>query len=209
MQGTEEAAPAEPEVALGLRERQKRARRDALVDAAHALVEADGLEAVTVDAICRRAGVSTRTFFNYFESKDDAVLGLPPWRLDDEATRVFAAGGPTGRLGADVTTLVQSLVDRHPVARHRIACAMELAEREPALLTRQVAAFHRHHLEVAQLVATRLGAAVGDPQVEAATALVLALVRASFVEWFAGDEERPVSELVPGVVTRLRDLLAD
>lgn len=204
---TDAAPGADP--GLGLRERQKRARRDALVDAAQELVEGEGLDAVTVDAICRRAGVSTRTFFNYFESKDDAVLGLPPWQLDDEATRAFVAGGPSGRLGADVTALVQALVDKHPVARHRIACAMELAQREPALLTRQVAAFHRHHVEVAHLVARRLDLPVADPQVEAATALVLALVRASYVAWHAGDEERPVSELVPGVIARMRDLLAD
>ena len=71
--------------ALGLRERKKRARREALIDATHRLVAEHGLDAVTVEAICEEAGVSARTFFNYFETKDDAVLGHTPWPLDSAA----------------------------------------------------------------------------------------------------------------------------
>src|SRR3712207_6346148 len=98
---------AEP---LGLRERQKRARRAALVDAAHLLVERDGLDAVTVEAICTEAGVSARTFFNYFESKDDAVLGMEPLALDPEVVETFAAGGPTGDIAADLEVLARSVL---------------------------------------------------------------------------------------------------
>lgn len=42
------------------------------------LAEDNGLVAATVEAIAERAGVSRRTFFNYFASKEDAILGLVP-----------------------------------------------------------------------------------------------------------------------------------
>ncbi|MCF1596953.1 TetR/AcrR family transcriptional regulator [Streptomyces muensis] len=58
----------------GLRERKKRATRDALVEAAVRLAAEHGAERVTVEAISDAAGVSTRTFFNYFDSRDDAFV---------------------------------------------------------------------------------------------------------------------------------------
>lgn len=58
----------------GLRDRKKAATRAALSDAAARLARALGLECVTADAIASEAGVSTRTFHNYFSSKEEAVL---------------------------------------------------------------------------------------------------------------------------------------
>jgi AcrR family transcriptional regulator len=60
----------------GLRERKKEATREALRHAAITLYREQGPQAVTVEDICAKAGVSPRTFFNYFETKDEAVLTL-------------------------------------------------------------------------------------------------------------------------------------
>lgn len=60
----------------GLRERKKEATREALRHAAVTLYREHGPQAVTVEDICAKAGVSPRTFFNYFETKDEAVLSL-------------------------------------------------------------------------------------------------------------------------------------
>lgn len=58
----------------GLRERKKLETRSALRAAAVRLYLERGPAAVTVHDICEAAGVSPRTFFNYFETKDDAVF---------------------------------------------------------------------------------------------------------------------------------------
>src|ERR1700712_1655453 len=62
----------------GLRERKKLATRLALHQAALQLVAERGLDRVSIDDIAERADVSPRTFFNYFSSKDDAVLPPDP-----------------------------------------------------------------------------------------------------------------------------------
>ena len=69
----------------GLRERKKRETRRALNLAALDLVEEKGFAAVTTEEIASRAGVSARTFFNYFPSKEAAVIGTTPEELESYA----------------------------------------------------------------------------------------------------------------------------
>ncbi|WP_433609278.1 TetR/AcrR family transcriptional regulator [Prescottella agglutinans] len=59
---------------LGLRDRKKVATRIALSEAAARLAKERGIELVTADMIAAEAGVSTRTFHNYFSCKEEAVL---------------------------------------------------------------------------------------------------------------------------------------
>jgi AcrR family transcriptional regulator len=71
----------------GLRERKKRETARAIEVAAVELVFESSLAEVTVEAISARADVTSRTFFNYYAGKEDAVLGnsraFPPPTLDD------------------------------------------------------------------------------------------------------------------------------
>ncbi|NED89115.1 TetR family transcriptional regulator, partial [Streptomyces sp. SID11233] len=62
------------EKTVGLRERKKAATREAVHKAALSLAVEHGFEHVTVEAIADAAGISRRTFSNYFTAKEDAVL---------------------------------------------------------------------------------------------------------------------------------------
>ncbi|MGW5238245.1 TetR family transcriptional regulator [Monashia sp. NPDC004114] len=74
------ATPSEE--STGLRERKKRETRRAINLAALDLVEEKGFSAVTTEEIASRAGVSPRTFFNYFPSKEAAVIGTTAEQLE-------------------------------------------------------------------------------------------------------------------------------
>lgn len=54
------------------RELHKSATRQALIDAAYALAGEHGVTAVTAEGVAARAGVSRRTFFNYFPTVEAA-----------------------------------------------------------------------------------------------------------------------------------------
>lgn len=65
----------DPEAA-GLRERKKQATRVALRDAARVRFAREGFSATRVADIAADVGVSERTFFRYFEVKEDAALSV-------------------------------------------------------------------------------------------------------------------------------------
>lgn len=81
-----------PTETTSLRERKKAETWHAIHDAAAELALDDDTRHVTVEAIASEAGISQRTFFNYFPTKEDAILGvrtptvpeLPADFLDEE-----------------------------------------------------------------------------------------------------------------------------
>ncbi|OOC56465.1 MULTISPECIES: TetR/AcrR family transcriptional regulator [Nocardiopsis] len=161
---------------MGLRERKKQATRRALQDAAVSLTLERGLENVTVEEIAAEADVSTRTFFNYFATKEDALLGDVPETPDEEARREFVGGGPTGDFVEDlITVLITFLVSTDDLATQRADMRLrrELMEREPQLVRGMLARFHNVEMELAAAIAERTGASAGDdrPLLVAASAM--------------------------------------
>lgn len=75
----------------GLRERKRRETHARVVDAGICLFVEKGYEATTIDEIAAAAGISRRTFFHYFDSKDDILLSLQSGMGEMLAARVRAA----------------------------------------------------------------------------------------------------------------------
>ena len=65
-----------PHAAEGLRERKRRETLQRITEAGTRLFIARGYEATTLDAIAAEAGISRRTFFHYFKSKDEILLAM-------------------------------------------------------------------------------------------------------------------------------------
>lgn len=63
------------ESAGGLRERKRRQTRDLLIETGRRLFESNGYDQTTVADIAAAAEIGTRTFFAYFESKEQLLFG--------------------------------------------------------------------------------------------------------------------------------------
>jgi AcrR family transcriptional regulator len=81
----------------GLRERNRRQTLQRIAEVGVELFLAKGYEATTLDEIAAAAGISRRTFFYYFRSKDDillAHLGGYPEALKASVLESSSAGAP-------------------------------------------------------------------------------------------------------------------
>lgn len=180
----------------GLRERKKVATRHAIHVAALQLVAERGLDDVSVDDIAERADVSPRTFFNYFPSKVDAVVGLDPAALQQQVDAFLAR--PAGESPVEAM---------RAVARDQAAemsgdtelwpLRLKVIDAHPAVLGRLAAAFGEAEQVLAGAIARRSGTEVGvDAYPTLLAGVAAAAMRTSLHRWFAGDFTAPLPDLV-------------
>lgn len=187
----------------GLRERKKLATRLALHEAALKLVAERGLEHVSVDDIAARADVSPRTFFNYFPSKDDAVVGLDPTMPERQAAAFLArpAGeSPIEALRSIARQQAAEMAEEPEVWPLRL----QVIDAHPALLGRLTASFGESERALALAVAERTGTRVGaDVYPTLLAAVAAAAMRTALHRWLATD----FTASLPGLVDEAWDVL--
>lgn len=202
---------------IGLRDRKRMETRARLEDAAVTLVLRDGLEHTTVDAISELADVSPRTFFNYFDSKDSAILGLRQIDFSEDMMTDHLARHEERHLVESVVHLLLTVMDT-PMVRSSIReDRLEIVHRHPQLLGSQLTQMTQMASQLTEAVQALLKResrfeGQGPADLAASADLVLALcggaVRAAMKEWSeaGGDtdeiEQRAIS-LVREVIEKL------
>ncbi|SNR51587.1 TetR family transcriptional regulator [Blastococcus mobilis] len=183
------------EASSGLRARRRRDTHDEIHLAALELFEQQGVRETTVQQIAERAGVSPRTFFRYFTSKEQAAL--PGQRRLLQAIDALQVTGtePATVLG-DVEAATEAVIgrDEDPELEEHRRVALLLA-REPEL---QALAASQEQALTARL-RTRLAGQL--PGSDAVTLLLIAEVavavwRTTWERWgelaLAGRADDPV-----------------
>lgn len=173
-----------PEPPTSLRERQRHETELCIRRAALRLATEHGLGALTVADVSRAAGVSRRTFFNYFRSMEEALVPtLPAFRAADE--RAFLDAGQPDLLDALATLLGRHLGTGAGTSggAEDGPAVMRLVEANPELGPRLLEVFEQFDRRVADLVARRVGREPDDlfctVAATAATATVRAALRAA------------------------------
>ncbi len=180
----------------GLRERKKHATRLALHEAALRLVADRGLDAVSVDDIAARADVSPRTFFNYFSSKDDAVLGLDPEASNRQIELFLARPGDETPLEA-LRAVSRHQADEMSEDTELWPLRLKVIDAHPALLARLAAAFGQSERALAEAIALRTSTRVGADAYPTLLAGVAGVAtRTALHRWLATDFTAALPDLV-------------
>ncbi|QWF23792.1 TetR family transcriptional regulator [Nocardioides sp. LMS-CY] len=160
----------------GRRETHKASTRRALEDAALRRFASEGYDETSVDAIAADAGVSSRTFFRYFATKDEVLdMGREERQAQLRARIRELAGGPLRPLEV-VREAVVELARGFESDRERVQLRQRAAATSPVLRGRLFDTLASWEWAVAR----ELG---GDASARTLAAAGLAVFRASTAIW--------------------------
>jgi AcrR family transcriptional regulator len=189
---------------MDLRQKRRIETTRFIHDAAVRLARDKGVEAVTIEAICEAAGVSQRTFFNYFPFKE-AVFIFPPPPLPEDAVERFSTG--TGDLVADLIELLVAQATELSRTRWMGSLMREITEAHPRLMPLQMAEFQKFEADLQRLIAGRLRAAPDDTRVMALAGAMIGASRITFDRWRnddSADIPQRVRDTLEALVTTIR-----
>lgn len=182
-----------------LRERKRQFVRKELSDAAWDLFAAQGYEETTVAEIAAAAGVSRRTFFRYFATKDDVLVATSDEMAETMLDAVAGRPADEAPLVSIREALVPLLEERLSTQPERTRTIIRLLRESPSLRRAMLDRHARMEERLADHFEERLGA---DPATDSRPALLGFLARAlmdtAFNVWYdqgRGDVAGLVDEL--------------
>ena len=182
--------------ASSLAERKRLLVRDELADAAARILAVRGFDETTVDHIVAAAGVSRRTFFRYFESKEDVIVHMLAGAGEHicDALRTRPADEPTAAaLRHALTPIISFSVADPDKALH----TSRLIFNTPALLARFLERQTRWQADIAAILGHRAGL---DPCTDLRPTLAAGIALTAFNTalrcWATNDNNQPLATVI-------------
>jgi AcrR family transcriptional regulator len=197
--------------APGLRERKKRATRAALSLAAVKLTVERGFANVRVEDIAEAAGVSARTFNNYFDSKGQALVAHHidrSLRMVEELRRRPASEALWEAVTHAVLREFEPATGVHAPAAPDMdldqwTAGVRLMVAEPSLQVEFIRAGTVAQAELATAVAARTGTdADHDLYPKLVAACIQAAVNVAMQQWLQAGNQTPINRLMADALAR-------
>ena len=184
----------------GLRARRRRETARDIHLAALRLARDHGFDAVTVEQISGEAGIAPRTFFNYFPTKEAAVVH-GPFDLAEPDVETFSTGPavPYPQLMAElVDLLATNLADDLP-SRGELHDVLAVSQGHPGVLAAMLGQLEGFQRRIAALVADRLKRPADDEVAGLIAAIALTILRTGVDRWAtrtaSDSDESPVADI--------------
>ncbi|MDV8002005.1 TetR/AcrR family transcriptional regulator [Rhodococcus sp. IEGM 1408] len=202
--------PGADHAPAGLREAKKARTRASLARAALQLVAEDGMQTTTVEAIAARAEVSPRTFFNYFDSKDDAVVHLSTDRFRCLLSSLFA---DDGELSANPVLQIRDVMLRFlgeadPGTASDDELMRSALERDPSLFGALHASMNTIGAEFEAAIASRYATVRDQELARVGLSVALGLTQTAMLDARDGRSQAPIADRVAHYFDLLESALA-
>jgi AcrR family transcriptional regulator len=200
-------AQAVPPLPTSLRQRKREVVRVALSDAAEELFLSRGFERTTIEQIAHAAGVSRRTFFRYYESKEDVLVERSD-RLGERLYAELAARPgeepPLLAIRNALVPAVEAGIEDADFIRWVIRVLREKSALRRAMMERR----NRLEERIAALMAARLHSGAKDNTPMLLAFVTRALQDAAYNAWY-DHETNDVAGLIDGLIARLRAVVTE
>jgi AcrR family transcriptional regulator len=171
---------------VSLHERKRQLVRDELTEAALQLLAFQGFEETTIDQMAAAAGVSRRTFFRYFQSKEDVIIEFLSdlgRKLSDGLSARPATEPPAVALQNTLRVFTDTFWE-HPEKSQRLARAMVST---PALLARYLERQVTWRADLTTELAARMRADPADLRPAVLVGVAFAAFDTALIRWVHQD----------------------
>jgi AcrR family transcriptional regulator len=194
--------PSAPPAAPSRREQNKSATRAAIAAAAVDLLRSRGMGDFTVEDVAEAAGISRRTFFNYFPSAE-AALAVPTESFLDNAINEFLQRPQDEPLLESAQQALIALAD--PMQLAAMAEVFSLTRNNPQMSRFQLECWDNCTHRLLATTRQRVGDAVDELYLGSLVACVVSCGRVAFEQWLL----QCGPDVTPESLSVLRQLLID
>jgi len=194
---------------LGRRERKAQETSARLTSVSRRLTAERGLGGFTVQEVCDEADISRRTFFNYFPSKEDAILGVHPEEEIERFAAEFLVRGSRGwaRVIDDLVDLVIDHLEEVNIDTASHAEFTAAMDREPQLLLRFMGVSRQRDRQAVALIALREGVASDDVRAQAVVSVLSAVLKSAGDRYLDPTNSQDFTALVHYDLAAFREVL--
>jgi AcrR family transcriptional regulator len=190
--------PDEPQ---GLRERQRLARDKAILDAAFALIVEQGYEALTMEEVASRVGISRQTLYHHFASREDIALRAILTLMDEGIAVIHSldiALSPIERLKSVARWMLESRFQPTRAALVKVRHSLMTVKSRPEYL----AAFERRASALAEIVksAQEAGELRADLPSRLVVQMLLGLVSDASYEGLIAEGQSTPTEVIDATI---------
>jgi AcrR family transcriptional regulator len=179
----------------GLRELRRERNAREIQQAAMSLFAARGYDGVTVEDIAHEAGISERTFFRYFASKDHLLVAEASRRIDVIHESLVEQDEALDAWHALRNAVLDQSRSEERIGRNAAIWA-HLTREAPALLAKMImhgALESTHHIEVE--LARRLGVPATDSLPDVMMRVTLAAMQSAYLRWLDDEGDASLADL--------------
>ncbi len=180
--------------------------RQALIDAALELFAKRGYDDTTAEEIAAAAGVSPRTFFRYFPTKD-SVLFFGEYGFVRSFAGVYRSQPPNL---SEIDAICGAFVVLAPgvaLLRKSIELYFEAVASSPLLRGREQANQEEHAGTIARAIANRRGFLVPDDACDILASIAVVVLERALRLWLAGPARGDLGEAIKTEFARLRTVV--
>jgi AcrR family transcriptional regulator len=178
-----------------LRELRRERNAREIQQAAMSLFAERGYDGVTVEDIAHEAGISERTFFRYFASKDHLLVAEASRRIDVIHESLVEQDEALDAWHALRNAVLDQSKSEEQVGRSAAIWA-HLTREAPALLAKMImhgALESTHHIEVE--LARRLGVPATDSLPDVMMRVTLAAMQSAYLRWLDDEGDASLADL--------------
>jgi AcrR family transcriptional regulator len=179
---------------ISLRERKKRLAQATIEEAALRLFQKQGYEHTSIQDIAEAVMMSPRTFFRYFASKEEVLVG-PMHAIQNDGIRFLQQISPTESAQAVLRAVSVYLASLYQQQRANFLLRYRVVMQTPSLALIYLRALMETEPALCDALCSHLESAVDRNEIRFLVAIYMATLRVAVEEWLKEEAQRDLVSL--------------